>query len=234
MANQRLPAFRGRAEEREVLDRLLEDVRGGRSHAPRDPRRSRRREDGAPPVCRSAGGRLSGGPGGRRRVGDGASLRRPAPALRSHAHAGRRAPRAAARRPSSCVRPHVGRRTGPVLGRTCHPRPPRPLRRGTAAARLRRRRPVARRRLGSGPRFRGAAAVGGVGRDRVRSARREATTKDSSSACPRCRSTGSRTRTRARTARDGRARATRRGHTRPDHRRDAAEIRSLCWSCREG
>ena len=33
MANQRLPAFRGRAEEREVLDRLLEDVRGGQSRA---------------------------------------------------------------------------------------------------------------------------------------------------------------------------------------------------------
>ena len=33
MANQRLPAFRGRTEEREVLDRLLEDVRGGHSGA---------------------------------------------------------------------------------------------------------------------------------------------------------------------------------------------------------
>jgi len=33
MANQRLPAFRGRAAEREVLDRLLEEVRGGQSGA---------------------------------------------------------------------------------------------------------------------------------------------------------------------------------------------------------
>ena len=33
MATQRLPAFRGRAAEREVLDRLLEDVRGGQSGA---------------------------------------------------------------------------------------------------------------------------------------------------------------------------------------------------------
>jgi DNA-binding CsgD family transcriptional regulator len=33
MASQRPPAFRGRAQEREVLDRLLDDVRGGQSRA---------------------------------------------------------------------------------------------------------------------------------------------------------------------------------------------------------
>ena len=62
---------------------------------------------------------------------------------------------------------------------------------------------------------------------------REATTKDSSSACPRCRSTGSRTRTRAHCSRRScPGDSTRAYATGSSPRR--VEIRSLCWSCREG
>ena len=84
---------------------------------------------------------------------------------------------------------------------------------------LRRRRPMARRRLGSGPRLRGAAAVGGVGGDRVRGARGERR-RGQLVGLPELSLDGLPDEDARRTARDGRARATRRARPRPDHRRD--------------
>ena len=59
MAARRPPVLLGRAGEREALDRLLENVRGGQSAVAGHPRRGGRRQDGPAAPLRSAGIGLS-------------------------------------------------------------------------------------------------------------------------------------------------------------------------------
>ena len=96
MAARRPPLLLGRAGEREALDRLLENVRGGQSAV-----LVIRGEAGVGKTallhyCARAGVRLPGRADRRRRVRDGAAVRRAAPALRADARPARRAARAAA------------------------------------------------------------------------------------------------------------------------------------------
>ena len=158
--------LRGRSSEREVLDRLLENVRGGQSARPGHPRRGGCRQDGAAAPLRSAGVGLPGRADRGRRVRDGAAVRGAASALRADARPARRAPRAAAGRPARRARPLVRRRPRPLPGRPGRAQPAGRGRRGAAAAVPRRRRAVARRRLGPGPR---ASSRDGCWRSRWRS-----------------------------------------------------------------
>ena len=101
----------------------------------------------------------------------------------------------------------------------------------TAAARLhRRRRAVARPRLGADPRLRRPTAPRRADRDRVRGAHGQSATT-SSPGFPSCRSTGSATTTRARCCwTTSTARSTPRSAIRSSRR--ATATRSRCWSCR--
>ena len=108
MTAERLPELHGRSGERARLERLLEDRARRAERRARHPRRGGRRQDGAAAPRRRAGVGLPGRSDRRRRVGDGAAVRRTAPAVRADARPARRAPRAAAGRPQRRVRP--GRR----------------------------------------------------------------------------------------------------------------------------
>ena len=185
MAAHRPPAFRGRAGERELLDRLLENVRGGQSAVLVIRGEAGVGKTALLQLLRAAGLRLPGRADRRRRVRDGAAVRGAASALRADARRGstrcpsRSRPRCASRSASPPATPPdrflVALAALSLLAEVA---------RGAAAAVLRRRRAVARRRLGPGPRLRRAAAAGGVGGDRVRRARPEPT----SASWPACRS----------------------------------------------
>ena len=112
----------GRISEREMLDRLLEHVRGGESAAwssGERPASGRRRCSGMPLARRPASGR----PGRRRRVRDGVAVRWPAPALRADARPARRPSGSSAGRPERRLRPVHRRRSRPLPGCPRHPRP---------------------------------------------------------------------------------------------------------------
>ena len=187
----------GRAREREVFDRLLENVRKAQSAV-----LVVRGEAGIgkTALLRHAARQASGfrcRADRRRRGRDGAAVRRPASAVRADARPARRAPGAAADALSVALGLSLRRRAGPVPRRPGRAQPAVRGRRGAAAALPRRRRAVARRRLGAGPRLRRAPAARGVGGDRVRGPR-AGRRAGSSTACPSCRSQGSTTRMRAR------------------------------------
>ena len=146
-------------------------------------RRARRPEPGHRPAGRGGrgqeraaglpvrpGGRLARRQSRRRRVGDGAGLCRPAPAVRAHAGPPRPAARSAARRARDGVRPQRRRCAGPVPGRAGHADAVRRGRRAAAAGLHRRRRAVARPRLGADPGVRCPPPARRADRGRVRRA----------------------------------------------------------------
>ena len=190
MAAQRPPVLRGRASEREVLDRLLENVRGGQSAVLVIHGEAGVGKTALLRYCarQASGFRVAADRG--RRVRDGVAVRRRCISSARRCWPARRASRAAAARPERRVRPVVGRRPRPLPGRPGRAQPAGRGRRGAAAALPRRRRAVARRRLGPGARLRRATAAGGVGGDGVRGSRAERRAP-SSPACRTCRSEGS-------------------------------------------
>ena len=219
-AAPRPPAFRGRSSERELVDRLLDNVRGGQS---------------AVLVIRGEAG-----------VGKTALLRycaRQASGFQIEQIAGVESEmelpfaglhrlcspmldrlgaltRAAAARAEGRPR-HRVRRGSSLPGRAGRAQPPGRGHRGAAAALLGRRRAVARCRLEPGTRVRRAPAAGGVGGDRVRSAgadRRARAGRPAGAAAARARR-----RRRARPARDRDPGPARRARPRPDRGRDARQ-----------
>ena len=191
MAARRSPLLLGRAGERGALDRLLENVRGGQSAV-----LVIRGEAGVgkTALLRYCARQASGfrvARDRRRRVRDGAAVRGAAPAVRADARPARRPAGAAAgraRRGAWACR--SGDAARPLPRRARRAEPAGRGRRGAAAAVPRRRRPVARRRLGAGARVRRAPAAGRVGGDGVRRARADRRAR-SSPACPSSRSAGS-------------------------------------------
>ena len=230
MAAPRPPVLLGRASEREALDRLLENVRGGQS---------------AVLVIRGEAGvgktallhycaRQASGFRVARIAGVESEMELPfaglhqlcAPMLdRLDA-----LPEPQQARPGRRARAVVRRRPRPLPGRPGRAQPAGRGRRGAAAAVLRRRRAVARCRLGPGPRLRRATAAGGVGGDRLRRARADRRARAGRPAGA-ARSEGSPRRTRAPCSRpSSRAGSTSASATGSSPRR--AAIRWRCWSCR--
>ena len=213
----------GRASEREVLDRLLENVRGGQSAV-----LVIRGEAGVGKTAllrplRSAGRRASASPGS---PGVESEMELPfaglhqlcAPMLdRLDA-----LPEPQQARPARRVRPGGRRRAGPLPGRPGRAQPAVRGGRGAAAAVRRRRRAVARRGLGAGAR---ASSRGGCWPSRsaivfaVREPDRRARARRPAGAGARRARRGGR----ARAARDGHPGPARRARPRPDRRRDARQ-----------
>ena len=136
-------------------------ARGGAGRAQRRAggvRRGRGGEDGAAAVCGGVGGGYERGPGGRGGVGDGARIRRAAPAVRAAARSPRAPAGSAARRARDCLRPDRGGRSRPFPGRPGGAEPVVGGGRGTAAGLGGRRRAVARPGVGPGAGVRRAAA----------------------------------------------------------------------------
>ena len=185
MAARAPPQLLGRAEERQLLDRLLNDVRDGRSAVA-----VIRGEAGVGKTAllhycagQASGFRIA------QIAGVEAEMELPfagaAPAVRADVRPARRASRAAAGRPERRIRAGVGGRAGPFPGGPRCAEPAVGGRGGAAAAVSRRRRAVARRRLRPGPRIRRATAAGGVGGDRVRRSR-AGRRRTSSTGCRSC------------------------------------------------
>ena len=223
MAARRPPVLLGRASERELLDRLLENVRGGQSAV-----LVIRGEAGVGKTAllhycarQASGFRVA--QDRRRRVRDGAAVRGAASALRADARPARRASRApAAPRCGVALGPGVRRRSRPLPGRAGRAQPAGRGRRGAAAAVRRRRRAVARR----APRARSSASSrDGCWRSRWRSCSRCASRADERElvGLPELALGGLRRRGRARAARDRHPGPARRARPRPDRRRDARQ-----------
>ena len=121
------------------------------------------RQDGAAATSDRRGVRFLGGPRGRRRVGDGAPLRRAVPAVRADARPARVAGRASASRAQRRVRACLRRKPRPVPGRPRGAQPHGGDLRGAADAVRRGRRAVARPGLGPSPRIHRAPPAGGAG-----------------------------------------------------------------------
>ena len=166
-----------------------------------------------------------------RRVGDGAGLQRPPPALRADA----RSPRSAARcrsatRSATVFGLSAGARARPLPGRPGHADAVRRGRRAAAARLHRRRRAVARPRVGADPRLRRPPPARRADRDRVRGAdgqRRRRPRRAARAGRPRARR---RRRAGAAAGATCTARWTRRSATRSSPR--ATATRSRCSSCR--
>ena len=181
--------------------------------------RSRDRQDGAVALPDQSGHGVHGGPCGRGRIGDGAGLRRPAPAVRADTRPARFAGRTAAARAERRVRAGRGRQPGPVPGRAGRAQPDGGDVGETAAAVRGGRRAMARPGLRSGPRLRRAPPAGRVGRAGVRGAPARRRTGRAAGARSR-RAAG---RSRAGAAGHGRPGAARRKRVRPDHRGDSRQ-----------
>ena len=222
----------GRQSECEALDRLVAGVRGGPEPRAGPARRGGRRQDRA---AGAPGGERLGVPGrprGGRRVRDGAPVRRPARAVRADARPPAAPSGPAARRAEHGVRARRGPAAGPVHGRAGGAEPARRRRRGAAADVHRRRRAVARSRVGADAGVRRAPAAGGAGRAGVRRARGRRRSRRSAG-CRSWRSRASARSTRARCwTRRFPGRSTSACATGSSPRR--AAIRSRCWSCRAG
>ena len=135
-----------------------------------------------------------------------------------------------ARRDGDGVRAERGAGTGPVPRRPRHADPAGRARRGAAARLHRRRRALARRRLGPGARVRRPPSPRRADRDRERGAlghRRRRLRRPSRAGAP-----GPRRARRASAAARPPARPGRRRGVRPDRHRDATATRSRCSSCR--
>ena len=233
MASHRPPAFRGRSGERELLDRLLENVRGGQSAVLVVRGEAGVGKTALLQLLRPAGVRLPGRADRGRRVRDGAAVRGAASALRADARPARRAPRAAAGRPA-----RGARAWSPAMPRTASSSRLATLSLlaevadGAAAAVLRRRCAVAR----CAPRARCSDSWrAGCSRSRWRSCSPCATrpTSTSSAGLPELPVQGLATRTRAPCWRpSSRAGSTSGSGTGSSPRR--AAIRSRCSSCRAG
>ena len=229
MAAHRPPAFRGRAGERELLDRLLENVRGGQS---------------AVLVVRGEAGvgktallhycaRQASGFRVAQIAGVESEMELPFAGLHQLCAPMLGRLDALPEPQRDALRVALGLSSGdaarPLPRRAGGAQPAGRGRRGAAAALPRRRRAVARRRLGPGPRLRRPAAAGRVGGDRVRRARAERRARAGRPAGAAAR--GPRRGGRARAARDGRSPAgsTSACATASSPRR--AAIRWRCWSC---
>ena len=165
--------LRGRRREREMVDRLLAEVRAGQSQVLVLRGEAGVGKSALLDYVERAVRRVPRRPGRGRRVRDGAGVRRPPPArarrcsttgtasrIRSGTPSARRSGWTAARRPTGSS--SAWRCSG------CCPRWPR-----AAAGLPGRRRAVARSGLGAGARLRGAPAAGRVGRAGVRGPRAE-------------------------------------------------------------
>ena len=173
MAPHRQPGFRGRASECQVLDGLLENVRGGQSAA-----LVIRGEAG---VGKTALLRYAAGQASEFRVVQLAGVeaemelpvRRLAPAVRVDGRPAASTARASAGCVAGGIWPLVRRCTGSLLGRAGDTQFAVRGCRRAAACLLRRRRPVARRGHAPGAGVRGPTPAGRVGRDRLRGPRTE-------------------------------------------------------------
>ena len=225
--------LRGRGDECERLDRLLQRIRAGTSAV-----LVLRGEAGIGKTalleyvaerateCRLARAR-------RRAVGDGARVRRPASPVRAAARRARRAAGPAAGGAAGGVRPAGRRAAQPLPGRGRDPGPAGRDGRDAPAGVPDRRRAVARSRLRAG-RSPSSPAACSPSRSRWSSPSASPPTGDELAGLPELPVDGLTDARRSRAAGRRRARATGRAGARPDRRRDARQPARAAASCRGG